>query len=486
MALLLAAYVGVIASYAWGGAGATDTAGYFNCAKMLAQGRRIVAQRVLPGADRTKLADETFVPFPSFIARPDGMMAARNPTGFPLAIAGLAQIPGWDAAAHWIMPLVAVAGPLSVFALGWVTGLPRSHAWAAAILVAGGPLYLMMSGFLMSDVPSMACVTLAVTLAWLGRCTGRDRWFFLSGIFVAASVLVRPANMLVFLPIAICAGLDWRRWLLLGLGGLPGAIVLLGYNRCAFGHALTLGYSGDISEGDFPWRFMGGYLLRLLRLLPLLLPLGALALARNRRLTWIAAYLCFYSAFKSNPWWWNQRYLLPTFPPAMVGAMWVLGSFFRDQRALIRIGASLVVSAAALAVEIGGDVKLEVCSSGRLMSFFSAEAQWLRDNLPSNSVVVASRALTGAAYFYTPFPVVTQDQVQEVACWNEIVRAASAPAGRSTWLALCSRLESIRILSRRIGRSCGRRSFFRSGAMIREIEGHDLPPLEMDKRTTAT
>jgi hypothetical protein len=120
------------------------------------------------------------------------------------------------------------------------------------------------------------------------------------------AVLVRPADLLLLVPLLLA--LRWRArtlgWFL--LCGLPFAILYFAWNRIAFGGFLRTGYSsllgGGLAAGNFPDRIRHyGYWLA--RMLSPLLPLSWLAIALDRRVerahrwllvAWFGLFLLFY------------------------------------------------------------------------------------------------------------------------------------------------------------------------------------------------
>ena len=337
-ACLLAMHIG---AYSAG----SDQSGYLNSAMLLGRGTSRMPQRVLPGTDFEKTSPRIYVPLGMRDATGNSsgrLMVPVYSTGLPLLIAGMAGIAGWNAAPHATILILSLLGILVTAWLAHEWGLPGIWPWIAALLLACSPLYVTYSLQLMSDMPALVFTTLAVVLAWKSR--GHRPWALGAGAALAFAVLVRPNNALVLLPAAICLGADWRRWALLGAGGLPGTVFLLLYNRFNYGAPLDTGY-GDLS-GLFGAKYVFPTLLFYAVWLPVLIsPAGTLfaglpfLVRRATRkalvlITWISSILGFYAFYKvTSRIWWELRFLLPAFPPMLVGSLWVLRSWLQTDAA---------------------------------------------------------------------------------------------------------------------------------------------------------
>ena len=89
-------------------------------------------------------------------------------------------------------------------------------------------------------MPALVWATAAVLCAWKSR--ERAGLALLAGVALAIAVLVRPTNLLALLPMGLAMGPSLRRWLLLILGGLPGAIFQCSFNWAVYGRIFTTGY----------------------------------------------------------------------------------------------------------------------------------------------------------------------------------------------------------------------------------------------------
>jgi hypothetical protein len=241
------------------------------------------------------------------------------------------------------------------------------------------------------------------------------------GIAASLAVLTRPTNILIFVPVAVALGISPRRWLLFMAGGLPGAALLVAYNRAAYGTAVTTGY-GDLSQffglaNVLP--SLGNYVLWL----PVLLtPIGVLALGlpsllpKAPRLAtvlmlWILAFLVFYAHYSfTHETWWYTRFLLPAFPPLIVGSLWV-GSVMIERWFSRRFSARVwlaVLPALILAHNGWWGRYLGVLESGSGERTYLEAAEWARSNLPPNAAVAAMQ-MSGAFFYYTDFPTLRWD-----------------------------------------------------------------------------
>lgn len=438
IALLLPLYAIALGLHMQAYGSAADPAGYLNNARLLGKGMVSAAQTVIPGLDANKFQPMTFVPS-TFRPVGGGRMIPIYPAGLPLAVLSVARITGWDAAPPVTMLVMAILGILATAWLGVEMGLPRTWAWFAALLLAASPLYILMSLQLMSDVPALVCVTTAVALAWKSRA--RDAWALLSGIMVAYAVFVRPTNLLVMVPVGVCLGFAWRRWLFLALAGAPGAILWCLCNHAATGHFLETGY-GNLT-GRFTWSAVPATWLFYVRWLPVLFtPVALFALGLPwllRRsvhpalmlIVWIFAFFAFYSTDTDTVTSWGcLRYLLPALPACLVGALLVLRRLLQAPGAarittpfVAKISPALSVTA-VIVFGIACVLRLHL---GKLVKFgavFPSAVHWAQTHIPDNAVVMG-HGMTATFYCYTPCTLVRMDQLNPEQ-WSEIVKACAA------------------------------------------------------------
>jgi len=340
-----------------------------------------------------------------------------------------------------VIVLHAVAGALATFLLCRLVGLGRRWAAVGTVIVALSPLYLFMSLQAMSDVPSLAWTTLAVAAALGSR--ERAPWALAAGAAVAIDVLLRPTNVLAFLPVGIALGASGRRWVQFVIGGLPGAVFFAAHSVAAYGSFATTGY-GDNSLA-FLARYVPGTLLHYARWLPALFtPLAALALAlpwaagAGARVkwvlgTWVLAYAAFYASYEcTHEAWWYLRFLLPAAPALVAASLLVLRGLLCRAAAWIDPGRSLPALAAVLALAALWCARetrdLAALGVGAEELRYGRLADWLQRSVPPDSVIVAMQ-VSGALFYYTHFTFIRWDVLDKgnVARVDAAIRASGRP-----------------------------------------------------------
>jgi hypothetical protein len=215
--LLVARNVGAVA-------GGSDSSGYMNHARLLASGTGPCPSRTVAGLPQADAPPFLYVPLGFKPAWNGDGLVPTYPTGFALLRPGLEPLAGWRHAGDLTIILHSLGGLAATYALGRMLGLGGSGPSSARSSSPEPALPLLVSLQAMSDVPSLAWTTLAVVAALKSR--ERAPWALAAGPAIAIDVLLRPTNVLAFLPVAIALGLSPRRWILLIMGGLPGAIFL--------------------------------------------------------------------------------------------------------------------------------------------------------------------------------------------------------------------------------------------------------------------
>jgi hypothetical protein len=423
------------------GAGGSDSSGYTNQARLLSAGSVHAPLRAIPGLAKADTPPFLYVPL-GFKPAPNGNgMVPTYPTGFSLFMLALRPVAGWRYAGAAAIILNSIGGLVATYLLGRKLGLGRNWSVLGAALIAASPLYLFMSLMAMSDVPSLLWTTLAV----LAALTSRDRplWALCAGAAIAVDVLLRPTNVLAFLPAALALGASPRRWLLFVMGGLPGAVFLGAHSVAAYGSLLATGY-GDTSE-DFGARYVAASAAHCALWLPMLFtPVVVLcaglpwirsvpASARWLLGVWILAFAGFYSAYKcTHETWWYLRFLLPTVPPLVVGSLLVLRRMCMVDLAVRNRDLGAAWLAAALAVAAG-------CSEavshyvhplylGRMERQYERVTDWMEQNLPGNAVCLTMQA-SGAIFCYTDYTFIRWDFVNKgnVGQIESAIRASGKP-----------------------------------------------------------
>ncbi|HEX2851844.1 MAG TPA: phospholipid carrier-dependent glycosyltransferase [Opitutaceae bacterium] len=409
--ILLGTHVG-----AW--AGGADSSGYLNNARLLRAGRFQIEQRTIEGLPSSQVSSFTYVPL-GFIPKNRDQMVPTYPVGLSLLIVAVSPFTGWAAAPHVTEWLHGLAGVALIFALARAMGLGLTAGFWSALIMAASPLYVMMSLQAMSDLPALVWCTAAMLCAWLSR--QRDRWAFAAGWCVAIAVLVRPSNLLIMGPVALCLGLGWRRWLWLALGGIPGAAFLGWLNFDLYGSPFNSGY-GPVG-GIFRWEHVPPALSNYVRWLPVILTPGIVLFfafpwlyRRESRwlitvlATWAATFPLFYVSYlHTHEDWWYLRFLMPSFPAIILLMVLVARMILSRRPTPWPRFASWGLAAVIVAWASFWGGRLHVLSAGRGERIYRDTAVWTRAHLPANAVLAAMQT-SGALFYYTDHTVIRYDQ----------------------------------------------------------------------------
>ena len=446
MLLALALYAVVLVEHVGAVAGGSDSSGYMNHARLLASGHIHVPPRTVAGLPQADAPYFLYVPLGFKPAWNGDGLVPTYPTGFALFVLALKPIAGWRHAGDLTIILNSLGGLVATYALGRMVGLGRKWSVLGAFVVAMSPLYLWSSLQAMSDVPSLAWTTVAVVAALKSR--ERAPWALAAGAAIAIDVLLRPSNLLAFLPVAIALGLSPRRWILLIMGGLPGAIFYAVHSSSAYGSYFSTGY-GD-SSSEFSGGFVPATLRHYARWMPgLFTPLVALVCGlpwlRREKVctrwllgTWILAFVTFYSVYKyTHETWWYLRFLLPAAPALVVGSLLVLRSLLSRAQPRFDPGRSASAFAAALAIVAAlswwSIRDLPALSIGRSELRYGYVADWMLENVPSDAVCLTMQA-SGALFYYTPFTFIRWDSLDSGNVGK--VEAAIRKSGRPLYAVL--------------------------------------------------
>lgn len=444
--LALALYTAVLATHVGAVAGGSDSSGYMSHARLLAAGRVHVEPRAIPGLPSVAGEPLLYAPL-GFKPAPNGIgLVPTYPAGMSLFILALEPLAGWRHTGDLTIILHSLAGLIAIAALCRALGLGRPWAALGAAILALSPLYIFMSLQAMSDVPSLVWTTLAVLAALKSRESAA--WAVAAGAAMAVDVLLRPTNLVAVAPLAVALGASPRRWLLLGLGGLPGALFFFIHSEAAYGSFAATGY-GD-SSFAFSLGFVPATLRHYARWLPVLFtPLVALIpglpflgreSARARWLlgSWIAAYAAFYATYQcTHETWWYLRFLLPAAPPLVAGSLLVLRALLsrapdwcNPGRSAAALAAALVIVALSLAWPTR---KLGALAVSRDELRYGHVADWMQKNVPGDAVCVAMQA-SGALFYYTDFTFVRWDAMDRTTV--ERVESAARAARRPLYAVL--------------------------------------------------
>lgn len=406
-------------------AGGSDSSGYLNNARLLREHRVHVPERAIPTLPPQKMPQYAYIPL-GFVPVKNDAMVPTYPIGLPMLVLATSWLSGWTAAPHVAMWLHAMAGVVLMFALARQTKLSVGWAAFAALLLAASPLYVFMSVQAMSDVPALVWTTAAVVLAWRSRTKTSSA--LAAGIAFAIAVMVRPTNLLGIVPVLIALGLNWRRWLLLGLGGLPGAVAVALYNRTAYGDPFSSGYGAVFNI--FTFEVVKETLVHYATWLPVLLtPIGVLALGLpwlyrgEQRLwaallaTWIAIFLGVYAFYyHTHEAWWYLRFVLPAFPAMILAAVLIaqrLAAAWVRRYARPWAPPALAVLVVLFVVTWSKqwNRKWDSWNIGHGEGTYRRAVGWALDHLPANTII-ATMQTSGALFYYSDLTFVRWDQLQ--------------------------------------------------------------------------
>jgi hypothetical protein len=365
--------------------------------------------------------------------------------GLSLMIAAVSSVTNWTVGPHLTMWLHGMGGVVLFYFLGRKFGLSPFAAAFGSGLLGASPLYLFSTLQAMSDVPAMVWCTLAIYLAWRSR--SHLGWSFLAGAAVAVAVLIRPTNALIFLPVAVCLGLNWRRWLGLAVGGAPGVVFFALLNRSLYDHILTTGY-GDVST-SFSRSYLVPALENYVRWLPVLLTPGLLLVfaipwlkARPQTrifsilLLWSSSFIAFYAFyFHTHESWWYLRFVLPAFPAFLLAMLLAGSALARRWSVSAKRFGEIGMICLVLAWYGYWTNQLHALEPGREggEQVYPDAARWARANLPANSVIFCMQA-SGALRYYTDFTLIRYDLHGEHILPK--VAAAASAAGRPIYAVL--------------------------------------------------
>lgn len=390
----------------WTMPGGADSSGYFNLARCLDHGDIRVPMRTVEGLPVSTAPAYAYIPL-GFI--PDHGAATMTPTyplGLPLLFMVATRVFGPLYGTDLVLWLHTLAAVALVYALVRQAGATQTGALIGTAALAVSPLFLTYAFQAMSDLPALTWCAAALWFA--GRRT--SPMALLAGFAAGYAVLVRPSNAVIFPALLVALGLDWRRLLAFGAGGLPCAVALALFNRAAYGSPLASGY-GNIGElMSFEWVPMT--LAHFARWIPMLLsPLMLLAfaapwLARTKPAALTVHLLCalgvfgFYAFYyHTHETWWYLRFVLPAFPSLIVLA--VLAGEKLLERLSSRFG-RIALAVLAAAIVIGNGVAwsrhFEVRSAGRNERIYRKAIQLALEQTPPEAVVLAMQ--TSGSLFY--------------------------------------------------------------------------------------
>ena len=406
-------------------AGGSDSSGYLNTARLITSGRIVEPVAALKQLDLPDGFLRLFLPL-GFVPGPRaGTMAPYYPPGLPLQFAFAGTVAGWNYGPFVVSPLAALVSLLLVYLVGRELGLSRLFSAAGAAVLALCPVFLFQAEQAMSDIVATMWSLAAVLCAL--RCRRREAWAVGAGAAFGMAVLVRPADLLLLLPLLFALRPRLRSGLFFILGAAPFAAFFLGWNTAAFGGPFRTGYSGDVWNGlalaNFSGRFRH-YALWLLKLLSPLVPAGWLLVSGDRRVaardrallvSWFAVFFLFHCFMDVYETWWYTRYLLPAIPAMILASLLVVRDGLHlgksDRGALLRRAAAVLALAAVLFVEQAQIRKLGVLRFSEGEKVYSDACRWAESKLPPGSLLV-SMQMSGAIRYYSSLTPVRWDCIE--------------------------------------------------------------------------
>lgn len=385
-------------------AGGSDAYGYVSQAWLWANGDPTIEQPFARGVPWPH-ADYTFAPLGYRPTLEGGGIAPTYAPGLPLLMA-LLIFPFGECGPYLVTPLLGGLLVWVTYKIGERVTASRLLGLAGALLVASSPAILFMLIQPMSDVPVAALFGAAV-LAALTPMRGRA---FVTGLLVGLSVLVRP-NMAPLAAIfaVYLASLDgsWRDRLItllaFGAGCLPAATTVAIIHTHLYGAPWKSGY-GDFNT-LYAWRFFGTNLrqyatwfaetqtpLPLLFLVPIV-AIRALPKEQRPMIAFLAAFaagvwLCyvFYIPFEA---WWYLRFLLSSFAPLLVLAVYGWYLSLRWMHLALRVVVMIGLVGSVAAYQIGRVQDMAVLKLADGESVYYSTGRYVRRVLPKNAVILS-------------------------------------------------------------------------------------------------
>jgi hypothetical protein len=431
------AYTVFLAWYHCPYAGGSDSSGYLNSARLMLEGRLTTPLRLPAGLNESVLPRHYFFPLGFRLDATQENLLPTYPVGLPLHFAAL----GWLIGLGPASTVVGIASALAFAFLLYLTarefGVNPDWSLGLTVIAALSPLTLTYALQAMSDLVAAAW-TLGVILCAL-RSSRHAGWAAAAGAALAMAVLVRPTSGLLFLPALLALHPSVRTWILFGLGGLPGALLLAGYNHALYGTYLTSGY-GDMSSlfaaRHIPvtlWHYATWVPVVATPLVFAAFALPWLELERRKKLTllaWAGSLMLFYSTYEcTQETWWYLRFILPALPALGIAAVLALQrinypTWFLMSRVLpvaptpaqmsggriLRLPLAMLVLLVAAGWMLAWDRKCRVTSTEIDERPYPLVSQWVNDHLPPEAVLVAYQ-VSGALYYYTKQSVLNPNSV---------------------------------------------------------------------------
>lgn len=390
-------------------ASGSDPSGYMNDVALILDKNLHAKQRIVEEVS-DKISTSAYIPL-GFKPVENNEMVPTYPFGLPILIALVSLLFGVDNAPEITLWLHAIASIILIYFLAKEFGLEKFWAVIASVLLAINPLFVQSFGWMMSDMPAMFWCSLVIFSALKTR--QKIEWAIVSGIAIGVAVMIRPTNILIFIPALMIFGKNLRALIYFGFAGLPFAVLQGFLNYNCYGEIFTTGY-GDFSN-FFKLEFVPQTFFAYTNYLFLeLTPFVVLALAvfwnRNKNskiiIFWALPFLIFYSFYYfTSEVWWYMRFILPAFP-AIILAMIL---FLRDiHKSAPQLRMALIISFLSLSFFWQASVILRYDLLRHDESRYLKVNNWAEENLPKNAVIFAMQS-SGSLFYYTDFTIVRYD-----------------------------------------------------------------------------
>ncbi len=407
-------------------AGGSDSSGYLNHARLLAEGRTRTETRFPPElgpAREQKILH--FVPLGFMAAADPAFLVPTYPTGLPLHFAAAARLLGWNVGPKAVLVGAALAAIWLCYLAAREAGLSPALAAAGAAMLGAFPVFLFCAIQALSDALATTwCLAALVCALRAGR---GPAWAAACGAAFSVAVLVRPTNVFLAPALVVLLGPGLSRPVRFGLAALPAAVWQLLYNYHQYGSPFATGYGNFLAafSSAYGWptflhfaRWLGAFLPSVV----LVLPFAALAAPalRGRTLAGlgtafaaIAGFYLFYDV--SHDVWWCLRFILPVVPALILGALLGVEALARGPgarwpRAFRPVAAAALVAWAA-ASSWYWSRDLHVFLVQTYEQNYEDAARLAARELPADALVAAC-LFSGSLYYYTDRPVLRSDVVE--------------------------------------------------------------------------
>ena len=437
-------YASYLAWYHCPYAGGSDSSGYLNSAKLLLAGKLSTPVRAPAGLTAEVLPRVYLFPLGFRLDATQQNLLPTYPVGLPLHFAAAGLVLGLEPGASLVSVVSALAFAFLLYLTCREFGVNPTWSASVALLAAISPLVLQYALQPMSDLVATVW-TLAVILCAL-RSSRHAGWAAAAGAALAIAVLVRPTSLLLVLPAIVALQPRVRTWIAFGLGGLPGALFLVGYNHALYGTYLTTGY-GDVSSlfalrhvPPTVWHFVIWVPVVATPLVLAAAALPWLTIDRRKKFTllaWAGVVFLLYAAYEpTQETWWYLRFILPALPALAIAAALGLQqinypSWFLVSRVL-PAGATPAQVAQGPIVRLPFAVLLFLAAAGWLLMWdrslrvsqielddrtYPQVGRWVAEQMPADAIVAAYQ-VSGSILYYTnrpfinPFNLVPEDQAR--------------------------------------------------------------------------